>query len=93
MGCLRWLVLVFGILSMGKPCLLWPLIIRLLSNAFMIRRLRLGRVLFLAFIVRGAALVKLLLMLNLSLPFFMTEANYCDGFLKILLIISQAQCL
>jgi hypothetical protein len=93
MVCPLWLVPPFGLRSIKKLCLLLSFIIRLLSITLMILRLRLGRVLSLAFVFFAPCLMKLLLMLNLTLLFLMTEANHYDGFLIILLIISPAQLL
>jgi hypothetical protein len=56
----------------------------------MIPRLRLRRVISLAFVFLVSHLVKLLLVLNLPLFFFVKEATHYDGFLIILLVICPA---
>jgi hypothetical protein len=91
MLCLLPLVLVFGLRSVRKLCLLLIFIRRVLSITFMIRRLRLRRVLFLVFVFLDLGLIKVLLVLNLSLPFLISEANHPNGFLIILFIMSPAQ--
>jgi hypothetical protein len=77
MVCRLWLVLIFGLRIVGKLSHLLSFIIRLLSVTFMIQSIRLGRVLFFAFVFQALGLVKLLLMLNLPLPILMMEVN--DG--------------
>jgi hypothetical protein len=87
----RYLVLDFGLRSIRKHCPLLCFILRLLLILCQIQRLRLGTVLSHVCICLPPALVKLILVLNLPLPFLMREANDYEGFFIILVIISPAQ--
>jgi hypothetical protein len=91
MGYQFWLILLFGLRSIGKSCLLLSFAIEFLTITLLTRRLRLEELFPLAFVLLSSDLIKLLFMPLSPLPFLIPKTNYANGFLLVFLVISPIQ--